>query len=156
MKVQGRPAYVDSPWMEWKISETCTLLPIGSGGSIRLPDLDLAHADGYRRRVFAEAARHLLIEVAGQVFGRGIQLVEGRDIVHELVVQLVDDGLHQPFHCDEIAQQAGGIELGAAQGDADFVVVAVHILTLAPVPAQGVPGREAPLYGNLKHRPIPS
>src|SRR5712692_9806478 len=122
--------------MEWKISETCTLLPIGRSGSVRLPDLDLTHAEGYGRRVFAEAARHFLIEVAGQVLGGGVELVEGRDIVHELVVQAIDDGLHQPLDFDEIAQQADGIEIGPGEGDTDLVVMAVDVFTLAAVAAE--------------------
>ena len=84
----------------------------------------------------------------------GLISSNGGKIVDELVVQVVDHAAHQALHVQKIHQQAGGIELLALDRDPDAVVVAMHVLALALVIAQGVTGGESLFHGNFKHRKI--
>ena len=52
----------------------------------------------------------------------------------------------------EVEQQAGLVERGAGQRDADLVVVAVRVLALAFVVAEIVAGGEICLHGDFIHR----
>ena len=48
-------------------------------------------------------------------------------------------------------KQPDGIQARPFQNDLHFVIVAMRILALPFVPAQGVPGRKSLVNGNLKH-----
>ena len=52
----------------------------------------------------------------------------------------------------EIVEQADGIEAGSFQHDSHFVIVAVHILALSLVAAQGMPRGKSLVNADLKHR----
>src|SRR5580704_19760484 len=92
-----------------------------------------------------------VVEVPGEVFGRGVERGEGLEVVNHLVVEVVDDGAHDLLEEFEIEEQAGFIEVFALQGDEDLVVVAVRILALATVVAEVVAGGEAGFYGYFEH-----
>src|SRR5437762_8440994 len=69
------------------------LLEVGGGGGIGLPDGDHLHADAARGRAL-EASVGLVEEIFRQVFRRGIQSLEGLDVVHHLMIEAVDGRLH--------------------------------------------------------------
>ena len=94
----------------------------------------------------------LLVEVFGQVFGRGVDLfVEGWEVVDHEVVEVFHGGAHDLFEELEVEEHAGLVELLADEGDEDLVVVAVGVLALASVVAEVVAGGETGFYGDFKH-----
>ena len=91
------------------------------------------------------------MEIPGQVFRRGVQLGEGRDVVEKLVIELADGGVNRVLEVFEIAEQPDGVEFRALQRHADLVIMPVNILTLAAVAAQRMARRETFFHPDLKH-----
>ena len=52
----------------------------------------------------------LVVEIFGDVLGRGIEHGEGLEVVEHLVVDAVDDGAHHLLEQLEVEQQAGLVE----------------------------------------------
>src|SRR5258706_13587048 len=99
----------------------------------------------------------LVVEVAREIFGRGVERGEWLEVVDHLVIEVVDDGAHDLLEQLEIEEQASLVEVFALEGDEDLVVVAVRVFALAAVVAEVVAGGEAGFYGYFKHEPgIPS
>src|SRR3989440_6294440 len=73
------------------------------------------------------------------------------EIVHELVVELAHDLADHRLELREVNQESGGIKFRAFQRHAHAIIVAVHVLALPPVTAQGMPCRKSLFYANLKH-----
>ena len=90
-------------------------------------------------------------KIFGDVFGRGVHLVEGRKVVQELMVQAVGKGFDRGAHVDEVDQQAGRVERGALDGDPEPVVMAVDVLTFSLVVAQGVAGSKCVIDRDFVH-----
>ena len=93
----------------------------------------------------------LVVEILGDVFGRGIERGEGLEVVQHLVVDAVDDRAQHVLEQLEVEEQSGFVERGAGQRDADLVVVAVRVLALAFVVAEIVAGGEIRLHGDFVH-----
>jgi hypothetical protein len=94
----------------------------------------------------------LVIEVFGQVLGRGVQHREGLQVVEHPVVDAVDHRAQHLLEQLEVQQQAGFVQFGPGQRDADLVVVPVRVLALALVIAKVVSGGETCLHGDFIHR----
>ena len=92
-----------------------------------------------------------LVKILGDVFGRGVDGGERLKIIEHLVVDAVNNGSQHVLHELEVEEQAGFVELGAGQSDANLVVMAVRVLALASVIAEIVAGGEIRLHGNFKH-----
>src|ERR1700722_838406 len=93
----------------------------------------------------------LVVKIAGEVFGRGVERGERLEVVDHLVVEVFDDGAHDLLEQLEVEEQAGFVEVSALEGDEDLVVVAVRVLALATIVAEVVAGGEAGFYGYFKH-----
>src|SRR5262249_8596943 len=76
-------------------------------------------------------------EIAGQMFGRRVQLdIEWREGIDVPVVEIVDDTPCRILEIFEIDPKADLVELIAAHVDLDAIVVSVRVLTLPTVSAQ--------------------
>ena len=93
----------------------------------------------------------LVVEVASEVFRRGVDSGEGLEVVDHLVVEVVDDGAHDLLEELEVQQKAGFVEVFALEGDEDLVVMAVRVLALATIVAEVVAGRKAGFYSYFEH-----
>jgi hypothetical protein len=82
----------------------------------------------------------LVVEIASDVLGRGIHGGERFQLIEHLVVDAVDHRAHDLLEQLEIEQEAGLVQFGAGQGDADLVVVTVRILAAAVVVPEKVAG----------------
>ena len=67
------------------------------------------------------------------------------------MVDIANEVPQDPFEVREIKKQTYGIELLALNIHTHAVVVAVRILALAFISAQGVPGRKCLFYADFKH-----
>src|ERR1035437_3424159 len=126
------------------------LLVVSSRAGVRLPDGHMLDADTALGQG-GELLAGLVVEVFGQVLGRGVENNEGLEVVEHLVVNALDDRAQQMLEQLEVQQQAGRVQLRPGQGDADLVVVAVRVLALALVVAEVVSGGETCLHGDFKH-----
>src|SRR5206468_318589 len=102
-------------------------------------------------RLLNELLARLLVEVAGEILGRGVDLGEGWQFVDHLMVQVIDDGPEERFENLEVKQQAGFIKLRTGKGDEHAIVVPVRVLALAMVVAQEMARREPCFYCDFKH-----
>src|SRR5690606_1271794 len=97
------------------------LRPLGG----RFPDADVedrvAHGLG-------EPALQLVEEVAGLVFGGGLDVGERRDLVDVLVIQVFREVAQVLLDLDEVEGEAAVIELLPDEGDLDDVAMAVQTL----------------------------
>jgi hypothetical protein len=93
----------------------------------------------------------LEIEVAREVFGRRVYLIEGLEVVDHLVVEIIDDGAKDLLEQLEVEEEAGLVELVTDERDEDFVVVAMRVLALALIVAEVVAGGESRFYGDFVH-----
>ena len=105
--------------------------------------------------ISASCSIGLIEEVLRDVFSRRIQLDKRLKVVEHLVVDAVNDRAQYLLEQFEIQQQACLVQSVSAQSDADLVVVAVRILTLALVVAKVVSGGKACLHGDFVHRRLP-
>lgn len=101
-----------------------------------------------------EARLKQVIEALGNVLRGRIDRGEIREIVEELMVKGGNDGAQLGFDSREVLKQADGVEVVAAQLKADAVVVAVRVLALAAVTAQGMTGGKGFFHADLEHRII--
>src|ERR1035441_1858233 len=127
------------------------LLVVSSCGRVRLPDGAVLHAHPALSHS-GELLIGLVVEVFGDVLGRGIQDREGLQVVEHLVVDAVDDRTQHLVEQLEIEQEASLVQRGPGQGDADLIVMPVRVLALALVVAQIVAGGETGLHGDFIHR----
>src|ERR1035437_735575 len=126
------------------------LLVIRGRGGVRLPDSTVL----YPHAAFGHASQllaGLVVEVPGDVFSRWIEFGERLQVVEHLVVDALDDGAHHQLELFEVEQQAGRVQRFSGEGDADLVIVAVRVLTLAVVIAEVVAGRKAGVHGDFIH-----
>src|SRR5216684_3030753 len=103
------------------------------------------------RRQILQLPRDLVVEILRHVFRRRIHGLEGFEIVHELVVEPAHDLADQLFEPCEVHQEPDRIELRSFERHAHAIIVAVHVLALASVPAQGMSCRKGFFYADLKH-----
>src|SRR5882762_2686689 len=103
------------------------------------------------RRQILQLPRDLIVEILRHVFRRRIHGLEGFQIVHELVVEPAHDLADHLLKPCEVHQKPDRIELRPFERHAHAIIVAVHVLALAPVSAQGMPCRKGLFYANLKH-----
>src|SRR5205814_10121047 len=97
----------------------------------------------------------LIIEVPGNILGRGIELNERLNVIQHLVVQPINYEFHDFLQVFEVKQQSGPVQLRSAQRYTDFVVVPMRVLTLALVIPQIVARGKRIFYGDFVH-PSPS
>lgn len=101
-----------------------------------------------------EAGPKQVIEALGDVLRGGIDRGEVGEIVEELMVKGGDHGAQLGLDGREVLEQADGIEVIAAQMNADAIIVAVRVLALAAVTAQGMAGGKGFFHADLEHRNI--
>src|SRR5260370_23331958 len=116
---------------------------------LHIPYLDRRQPGRYLRRLTLTDA---VVTVLRDVLRRRIPLVERFEIVHEAVIQVVDDLLHHALQLDEIYQQPYGIELLALHRHLDAIVVPMHVLALAAIIAERVSCREGLFHSDFKHQ----
>src|ERR1700674_524263 len=124
--------------------------PVGRRSCVRLPDRDARDPRTLWHRV--HLPRSLVIKKLREIFRRGIDDVEGRLIVQELVIHALHDIADHVLQMREIIEQADGIEAGSLENDSHFVIVSVWILAFPFVTAQGVPRGKSLVNAYLKHR----
>jgi hypothetical protein len=146
----GHPLYQRQNGRDAGVPDGERLLVVAGDGGVGLPDGDLLDADtpfgGLLETLIA-----LVIKILGEVFRRRIEDGEGLDVIDHLVIEIVNDGLHDQLQFFEVQQQASVVELRALQGDVDTIVVAMRILALAFVVAQVMTRRKGVLHGYFKH-----
>src|SRR5215217_7510203 len=124
-------------------------------GGVRLRSVELVGGDAGGRfeatdfvdlhAVITYSFRHSLQHILREVLCRGLQFVEWRQLVDVPMIEIRHDLIRRRFQLHEINQQADVIQLTSARIDLNLVVVAMQILTLAPVAAQLVRAGEIPL-----------
>jgi hypothetical protein len=67
------------------------------------------------------------------------------------MVDIANEVPQDPYEVHENKKQTYGIKLLALNIHTHAVIVAVRILALAFIPAQGVPGRKCLFYTDFKH-----
>ena len=123
---------------------------IGCRSDVSFPDLNSLNSRGIGH--LAHLFGSFLVKKLGDIFSGRINRIERRLIVQELMVDVGDEIPQDPLEVHEIKKEAYGIELFAFDFHTYAIVVAVGILTLAPIPSQGVSGRECLFYADFKHR----
>src|SRR3954454_1643259 len=112
---------------------------VDGAGGLGLPHL---HPDHPHPLLSGEPPLDLLEDVLGEELGRGVALVERRDLVDHLVVEGADDLLHHRLEVGEVEHHAQGVELARLEVHPHPVVVPVQVLAPAGVPPDGVRGGE--------------
>jgi hypothetical protein len=79
-----------------------------------------------------------LVEVAGEVFGGGVEGGEGLELVDHLVIEIVDGGAEDLLEKLEVEKEAGVVEVFADEGDEDAIVMTVGIFAFSVVVAEVV------------------
>lgn len=93
----------------------------------------------------------LVADKPSNVFRCRVDLVEWLEIVDELMIEILT-GLAKPFlEVSEVMQQSVLVKIRALHTNLYAIVVAMHILTLPVVIAEGMPGSECVFYKYLKH-----
>src|SRR6185312_10184489 len=129
------------------------LLGIPGGGGIRLPDGHIFYVDASVADR-PETCVRLIIKIFGYILRGWIQHLERLNVIEHLVIKAVNYALHDFLQVLEIQQQTGLVQFRAAQSDPDLVVVAVRVLTLAPVIPQIMSGCKCVFYRDFVH-PLP-
>src|ERR1019366_3336078 len=94
------------------------------------------------------------IKIFRDIFRRRVDDFKRRLIVQKLVIHAAHHVSNRPLQVREIVKQADRIELRPFKRDSDLVIVAVHVLALPLVSAQGVPRGKTLVNADLKH-PFP-
>src|ERR1700685_2388757 len=129
----------------------CGLLVVAGEAGVGLVEGAVFYADTACGHL-ADLRGGLLIEVAGEVFGRGVDLGDkGLELVDHFVVEVLDGGAHDLLEELKVEQEPGWVDLLADESDKHFVVVAVRVLALATIVAKVVAGGESGFYGYFKH-----
>jgi len=90
--------------------------------------------------VRVDEAPQFAVDVAGDIFGRGVVRGECGQLVEQGVVQLLQHPVGRRTQLGEVHADPGRVQLPAPHRDLHFPVVAVQALALAPVLAQLVRG----------------
>src|SRR6266581_112759 len=128
--------------------------PLGPGpvlrpAGVRFPQNDVRNARPLRQTL--QLPRDLLVEILRHVFCRRIHGLEGFKVVHELVVEPAHDLADHLLEMCEVHQKPDCIELRPFERHAHAIIVAMHILALAAVAAQGMSCGKRLFYADLKH-----
>src|SRR5260370_15146114 len=137
--------FTRSPCLATQLSPGPVLRPAG----VRFPQDDVRNSRARRQRL--HLPRALILKILRHVFRRRIHGLERFEIVHELVVEPAHDLANRLLELCEIHQESGRVELWPFERHTHAIIMAMHVLTLAAVTAQGVPRRKSLFYADLKH-----
>lgn len=122
---------------------------VGGGASLGFCDTDGSDAGaGGQRSV--ETPRKFFSDVAGDVFGAWVELVEWGEIVQVVVLEGFYDFVELVLDGMEVAEETVVVEGVAADGGGDFPVVSVDVLA-GGADGEGVSGAEGGIDGELEH-----
>jgi len=107
---------------------------VGSTGCVGFPGSDLADL----HISVIENPAEGLVNVPGDVFGRGVHALERRQVIQEGVIQFLDEPGRDLFDVFEVDEEAVLSQLPARNMHFDFPVVTMKILTPALVITQPV------------------
>src|SRR5260370_881403 len=116
---------------------------------IRLPQNDIRHPRA-RGQGFQLAA-NFIVKILRHIFRRRIEGLEGFQIVHELVVKPAHDLADHVLEPCEIHQKPDRIELRSFERYTHAIIMAMNVLALAPVAAQGMSCGKGLFHADLKH-----
>src|SRR6266481_5493696 len=137
--------FTRSPCLSTQLSPGPVLRPAG----VRFPQDDVRNSRARRQPL--QLPRELIVKILRHVFRRRIHGLEGFQIVHELVVEPAHDLADHLLEPCEVHQKRDRIEPRPFERHAHAIIVAVHVLALASVSAQGMSCRKGLFYANLKH-----
>src|SRR3989454_11013894 len=111
---------------------------VGRGCDVGYPNRDAG--DSRARRQSCNLLRSFLVEMFCQVFCRGIDARESRQVVEKLMVEPLDDAADNLLEMEEITKQTDGIELCPFNRNLHLVIVPVQVLALSAIAPQGMSG----------------
>src|ERR1700758_1043320 len=104
------------------------LSPVGRRSCVGLPDSDGCDSGSLGHRV--HLPRSLVIKKLCKILRRGIDGIEGRLIVQELVIDSLNDTANHALQMREIKEQANRIQSGPFEDNSHFVIVPLRVLAL--------------------------